>query len=648
MPCGIDGLVDGSGWGMCRPVIQSPPEGERVAQEAATAVKAPGTADQARQVLTQVLDQTAQIVAPYDRPDLVERLNAAKARLGEANVRVLVVGEYKKGKSSLVNGILGVAVAPVDDDIATSVPTVVRFGEEARAAVTREPANGDAPGPAEDVPIKELASYVSEAGNPANERGIRMVEVWLPRKILQGGLVLVDTPGVGGLGSAHTAATLATLPTADAVIFVTDASQELTAPEVDFLRFAKRACPNLVSVLTKTDLYPEWNRILELDQQHLASSGLEGRLLPISSVLRQVALKTESKDINTESGYPDVVAYIRDEVIGRSEENAKRSVLNDAIRAIEQIEQPLAAERQALADPARTDELKAKLEVAKEDADRLRSQAARWQTTLSDGFGDLNAEVDHDLRYRMRETTRVAEDAIEQSDPGETWEEFRTWLNQRVTFEVVQNFSLIAERARELAELIAEHFEDDVDAAAPPFELEAPTATIEGLATPDLDTKSQKVVSLGFTAIRQAYSNVSMFSMFGNMAHIALGMTNPVTLVIGLLSGGKAIKDVKERELTGRRQQAKAAVRKYVDDVNFHVGKDFRDTIRHLQRELRTTFSSRAEEVQRSCAASLAAVQQAAQQDQADRQTRFQQVDAELKKLTTVKQRIAAVGKPAK
>jgi hypothetical protein len=134
-----------------------------------------------------------------------------------------------------------------------------------------------------------------------------------------------------------------------------------------------------------------------------------------------------------------------------------------------------------------------------------------------------------------------------------------------------------------------------------------------------------------------------MFTMAGNMVHMAIGLTNPVTLMIGLLSGGSAVKTVKDRELTGRRQQAKTAMRKYVDDVNFYVGKDFRDTIRHLQRELRDTFSARAEELQRSTAEALQAVQQSAQKDQGERQQRLQALDADLKKLATVKQRLAAM-----
>lgn len=609
----------------------------------ASASGAPAAAS-GREALAGILDQMVTLTTGYGRTDLAASLGAAKDRLREPDIRVLIVGEYKKGKSSLVNGLLSIPVAPVDDDIATSVPTVVRFGDVPRAVLTREPdgtdKGADGVPVTEEIAVTELAQFVSELGNPGNGKRVRMVDVWVPRAILKSGMVLVDTPGVGGLGSAHTAATLATLPSADAVVFVTDASQELTAAEIDFLKIAQRACPNIVCVMTKIDLYPEWRRMVDLDRAHLRTAGIDARIIGVSSVLRQVALKSESKEINAESGYLDLVAHLRDEVVGRAGDLARRSVVGASIRACDQLERPFTAEREALTDPAGAEELQRRLADAKERAEALRGRGAKWQQTLSDGFGDLQADLDHDLRERMRETTRVAEEALDDSDPADTWDEFATWLDERVTWEVVQNFSIIAERARALADDVAAHFESQGGLA---LDISAPRQTLEGIATPQLDVKAAKVTTLGFTAVRQAYSNVSMFSMLGNMAHMAIGMTNPITITIGLLSGGKAFRDAKEQQLKSRRQQAKAAVRRFIDDVNFSVGKDFRDTVRHLQRDLRDTFAQVADELQRSTAESLTAVQQAAQADQAQRQQRLQQLDADLKRIGGVKQKLAAM-----
>ncbi|HZP31664.1 MAG TPA: dynamin family protein, partial [Acidimicrobiia bacterium] len=207
-----------------------------------------------------VVDLGRQAAGAYGRPDLAQRLDITRRRLTDPAVHVMVVGEFKQGKSSLVNALVESTVCPVDDDVATAVPTAVRFADTPSADVVHE-AEGSAEPQIDAIPFTDLPVYASEAGNPGNERRVRSVEVGIPSSVLSGGLVLVDTPGVGGLGSVHSAITMAALPMADALVFVTDASQELSAPEFDFLQRARDLCPNVVVALTKIDFYGEWRRI---------------------------------------------------------------------------------------------------------------------------------------------------------------------------------------------------------------------------------------------------------------------------------------------------------------------------------------------------------------------------------------------------
>ena len=212
------------------------------------------------------------LAADTGRADLAKRLEQTRARLRDPDVRVIVVGEFKQGKSKLINALVNAPACPVDDDIATSVPTSVGYAEEASAWIlvhdeNAAPTPGHA-GRAPEVPLDELSDYVSERGNPGNERQIVSAEVLLPREILKGGLKLVDSPGVGGLDSSNALATLSALSSAHAVLLVSDASQEYTEPEVQFLKHAMRISPNVAAVLAKTDLYPEWRQI----EQHRSRS----------------------------------------------------------------------------------------------------------------------------------------------------------------------------------------------------------------------------------------------------------------------------------------------------------------------------------------------------------------------------------------
>jgi len=379
----------------------------------------------------QLVDLARRATEAYGRPDLTAKLSRTRERLTDPNVRVLVVGEFKQGKSLLVNSLVSASVCPVDDDVATSVPTMVRHAESPTAALVREPSGGGEP-ERTPIPIGELAAHVCESGNPDNRQRISYAEVGLPRALLAGGLVLVDTPGVGGLGSAHGAATMAAVAGADAVVFVSDAAQEYTRPELDFLASAMQMCPNVVAVLTKIDLYPEWRRIAELDRAHLARAGVTTELIPVSSEVRQLALRTKDKALNEESGYPALVGYLRNQVLGQAERLARRATGQDVVGVCEQLTATMRAELAAQETPERAHELVARLEQAKAAATQLKERTARWQVTLNDAIADLTSDIDHDLRDRLRTVLREAETLAEDADPADIWDQlaktsFQKW-----------------------------------------------------------------------------------------------------------------------------------------------------------------------------------------------------------------------------
>ncbi|MEZ5255504.1 MAG: dynamin family protein [Ilumatobacteraceae bacterium] len=229
------------------------------------------------------LVELIKVLQRLDRSDLVDRATAAAARLKRPSTVVCVVGEFKQGKSTLINALLGQHVCPVDDDLATSAITMVRFGDQPAATVRR---TVDGRSEAVQIPIAELDEWVSEQGNPGNAKGVERVEIAVPSPLLKQGLVVVDTPGMGGLGAGHAAATLGFLPFADGLVFVSDASAELSAPEVDFLRRATELCPTVIFVQTKIDLYPQWQRIMDLNRSHLERSGVSIPMVNASAALR--------------------------------------------------------------------------------------------------------------------------------------------------------------------------------------------------------------------------------------------------------------------------------------------------------------------------------------------------------------------------
>jgi dynamin family protein len=605
-----------------------------------------GARSPAVQQALSVVELGLQAANAYKRPDLVDRLRATRRRLVDPAFHVFVVGEFKQGKSSLVNALLNAPVCPVDDDIATSVPTAVGYAEQPRAAVLFRPPDSEDPDAGaderepirQDIPVDQVAQYVTEATRPANDQRVASVEVSLPRKLLADGLVIVDTPGVGGLGSAHSAATIGALPMADAVIFVSDASQEFSAPELEFLKTARRICPNIICVLTKTDFYPSWRKIRDLDIGHLEQAKIKARLITVSSALRIHALRNNDRNLNQESGFPTLVGYLQNDIAANAETLTLRNATSDLASVCGLIESQFRSEREALTDPERARALVENLTEIKERANRLRSGVSKWQQTLNDGIQDLQGDLDYEMRGRMRQVTKQADESIESTDPADAWDEFQAWLYRRVAEDVVATYASLHAKSRELALRVNEHFGEDGGEVAINLAIMNPSQMLGSLSSAaDVDGKNLGMGQQTMTALRSSYGGVMMFGMLARTAGLA--MMNPATIVLGLFMGRSALRSEKERALAQRRGQAKQAHRKYTDEVSFVVGKDARDTLRRVQRQLRDFFSSRADELHRSTSEALNAAQKAVKSDEATRQNRLKDVEAELVRIGRLRKR---------
>jgi Dynamin family len=583
------------------------------------------------------IDLALEAIARYHRSDLTDRLRQARARLLDDHVRVVVVGEFKQGKSMLVNALVGAPVCPVFDDVSTAVPTVVRHAETPTVTLVRIPGAGGA-AQRQPVPVEQLADYACEQGNPGNRERLDHIEVGIARQLLAGGLELVDTPGVGGLSSVHGAATMSTLPSADAVLLVSDVSQEYTAPEMEFLRQASAACPNVACVLTKTDAYPDWRTIAELDRAHLATAGIKAPLFTVSTTLRWEALRSGDAELNTESGYPALVRYLHGEVLGKAGELANRSTVHDVLAVTDQIAGSLRAEQAAAQNPEKLQELIRRLSDAERRASGLRERSARWQQTLSDGVADLNADIDYDLRDRMREILREADEAIVSGDPTKTWDQFTKWVQEAAAAAASANFIWASQRARWLAQRVAEHFDDEQQHLVPTLRTESgePLRSVPALAM--REGENWGVGQRGLAGLKGSYMGLLMFGLLGTL--VGLPLVNPISIGAGLLMGGKTIGDERRRIVTRRQNDAKTSLRRYIDDVTFHVGKDSRDMLRRLQRDLRDHFTALAEQMKRSLQESLQAAEKSVKTSKSERETRLAEIKTELQRLESVQRQV--------
>jgi GTP-binding protein EngB required for normal cell division len=203
--------------------------------------------EQKKFALAEILRAVSHIV-PEDHVEQRERLRELFARLAEDRFNLVVVGRFSRGKTSLMNAILGTNRLPTGIAPLTSVITTVLYGSEEQALLKFENRILD-----RQIPIEALPQYITQLGNPGNIQQIKTSEVALPAEILRRGFYFVDTPGLGSVIVENTLTTEAFLPAADAFILVTSYDSPLSEEEMRFFKAGVSSGRRIFVVLNKHD-----------------------------------------------------------------------------------------------------------------------------------------------------------------------------------------------------------------------------------------------------------------------------------------------------------------------------------------------------------------------------------------------------------
>lgn len=590
---------------------------------------------------------TAQAAAELERADLAARATVAATRVTRPSVLACVVGEFKQGKSALVNAVLGRAVCPVDDDLATATVTLVHHADTVQAVVRQREK-----GQLLVLPIEpgELADYVTEAANPDNVRRVERVEIGVPVELLSEGLTLVDTPGMGGLGSSTTAATLGFLPYADALLFVSDASAELSAPELEFLVAAADACPTVYLCLSKTDIYPEWRRIAGLNEGHLRRAGLEISILPVSSMVRVLGLQRGDATFDRESGIPALVDLLRSGVFAPAKRVAAARAVVEATLVTGQLLEGLRAEQASLEDDTATGALLASLEDAKARLDHLRGAGARWSVVLNDSMTDLNTRITHRFRDGLRAVHRAADTDAESVKSVEQWDPIAQRLQRDVAEIVSATFRDVdaeaAVIAGDIADLVKEEAEGILDGIGEPLVLDVDSLFYGRSIDPRSGSAVGRTFNDTLTVLRGAQGGIIMLGMAGGLLPAAAGvlLSAPITLGLGAVFAGHAMIEHRKRKLNALQQQVRTAVRQFLDEVQFQFGDELVEQTRAVHRQLRDHFGDRISELLRTHTETARRLQENARRTQHDRDARLDVVRTAVPELEALEQKLRLVG----
>ena len=183
-----------------------------------------------------------------------QHLSAIQDRLTKSRFHLAVLGQFKRGKSTFLNALLGDKLLPSAVIPLTSIPTFISWAPELKIKVTYRT------GKVEEFAItdtgqagKILENYVTEEQNPRNGLCVESVEVSHPSPLLHSGVVLIDTPGIGSTFEHNTEATMQFIPQCDAALFLISADPPITQVEIDFLKSVRARVVKLFFILNKID-----------------------------------------------------------------------------------------------------------------------------------------------------------------------------------------------------------------------------------------------------------------------------------------------------------------------------------------------------------------------------------------------------------
>ncbi|CAG9168073.1 GTPase Der [Cupriavidus laharis] len=250
------------------------------------------------------------VEAEKSAPGSQDHVRELFARLAEDRFNLVVVGRFSRGKTSLMNAMLGTERLPVGILPLTSVITTVAYGSPERAIVSYQEARR----PPLEIALDALAEYVTQQRNPGNAKRIRTAEIRLNAELLRRGFHFIDTPGLGSPVWENTRTTEDFLPEADAFLLVTSYDSPLSAEELRIARMARSAAKRIFVALNKQDVVCEADRHEALryvqDQLRVEAGMEEPHVLSISARDAMAACLAHDAGGLQASGLPELQAAL--------------------------------------------------------------------------------------------------------------------------------------------------------------------------------------------------------------------------------------------------------------------------------------------------------------------------------------------------
>lgn len=261
----------------------------------------------------------------------LERIAEIQKKLMENRFHLVVLGQFKRGKSTFINSILGDAVLPTSVIPLTSIVTLIGFGQKEEIQVILQDGSSIC------IDRGQLADFVTEKGNPKNKKNVKHVEISFPSSFLKDGIYIIDTPGVGSIFENNTDTTYGFLPKVDAAVFMVAADPPISQSEVSFLHDVRQYVQKIFFLQNKVDYLSLEERdesmkfTFEVLKQALETDHIQ--LLPVSAKLALEGKRKNDLELLKRSGLLEFESLLTEFL---TKEKGKM-VLQNSIRFIQKV-----------------------------------------------------------------------------------------------------------------------------------------------------------------------------------------------------------------------------------------------------------------------------------------------------------------------
>jgi GTPase SAR1 family protein len=623
-----------------------------------------------REQTLRLYEELLAISAEREASAATGRLTAGLERLNKDRLTIVVCGEFKRGKSSLLNALLDERspLFPADARVTTSAVTVVSWGPEERIVVSLR-TDGDQ---LEErlIARNEIARYATEPDSTIDHQSAVLITATTPNPLLHSGLSVVDTPGIGGVYHAHSAATMAFLPGADCIVFVVDFTQPLLRSELEFIRRATTAArmvgdiESLIFAITKADAVSgEEQRVLlgNATAKLAEATGLSPEVLnvlPVSSAAKLDYLEYGDPQDLADSNFVAFEEVLWSAVIRRRARVTLGTALSELHSTTGSLLQPLDDESAALQERTarRLTELNAEADQRNSAVTYLQGGHAKWHEELRNSMTQVKQQLADEADRQLDEVWHRCYDVYLQTNSDV---DDPVALIERVTVDLNSVAGVVAQLAQQRAAVIQKKLNVGQG-------LQVRNAAIEALPPPSvppvqLPVAPPRKAQRRFETGREFAEGMTLGSGLGAGIGGIIGTVIPVVgsavgafvggAIGGLLGGTGAVLAAVERQAEADRTARRETIRTQLDRLRAIHRSDLMESLENLcsglidaaARELDSRIQQERDSVEDSLRR-LALVKEATEQEAASRR---RQIDTELAPLRRIEAEINRIATEA-